>query len=217
MGVVKSEAAGSATIKEVETATREQRDCRRAKLIPVAAVLRAFPKSKVLAVRFPSGGGADGLSRLLRCEAALDDPDENDGADGPDFDNDDPGAGGWTTISTDVERYRMKDIMGMMGKVKEMQSKMEACRPSLRNWKPRDSREVGMVTVTLTGKGAMKGVKIDPSLLKKDEGEILEDLIVAAHNQAKEHAEAGGAGKDGGTDGRITDPAGDEAAVLGAR
>ena len=47
----------------------------------------------------------------------------------------------------------------------------------------------GMVTVTLTGKGLMKGLTIDPSLLKEGEEEILEDLIIAAHNAAKARAE----------------------------
>ena len=43
----------------------------------------------------------------------------------------------------------------------------------------------GLVTVTLNGKGEMTGVKIDPSMLKPEEAEILEDLIVAAHGDAK--------------------------------
>ncbi len=84
----------------------------------------------------------------------------------------------------------MKDIMGMMGKVKEMQSKMEDMQTELESMEAEGKSGGGMVTVTLTGKGVMKGVNIDPSLLKEDEGEILEDLIVAAHNQAKEKAEA---------------------------
>jgi hypothetical protein len=42
-----------------------------------------------------------------------------------------------------------------------------------------------MVTVTLNGKGEMKGVTIDPSMLKPEEAEILEDLIIAAHADAK--------------------------------
>ena len=48
----------------------------------------------------------------------------------------------------------------------------------------------GLVRVTMTGKGEMKGLEIDPSLLKEDEGEILEDLILAAHNDAKSKVEA---------------------------
>ena len=48
----------------------------------------------------------------------------------------------------------------------------------------------GLVTVRLTAKGALKGLKIDPSLIKPDEAEILEDLVVAAHADAKAKAEA---------------------------
>ena len=47
-----------------------------------------------------------------------------------------------------------------------------------------------MVAVRLSGKGQMKGVKIDPSMFKEDDVEILEDLIVAAHNDAKAKVEA---------------------------
>ena len=46
-----------------------------------------------------------------------------------------------------------------------------------------------MVTVTLSGKGDMTSVRIDPSLLKPEEAEILEDLLVAAHNDAKAKVE----------------------------
>ena len=47
----------------------------------------------------------------------------------------------------------------------------------------------GLVTVTLTGKGEMRGLKIDPSLFKEDDVSVLEDLILAAHNDAKSKAE----------------------------
>jgi len=47
----------------------------------------------------------------------------------------------------------------------------------------------GMVSVRLTGKGLMKGLSIDPSMFKEDDVEILEDLIVAAHNDAKAKVE----------------------------
>jgi len=83
----------------------------------------------------------------------------------------------------------MKDIMGMMGKVKEMQSKMEDMQAELADMEAEGIAGGGLVSVTLTGKGVLKGLKIDPSLLKETEVEILEDLIVAAHNQAKEKAE----------------------------
>jgi DNA-binding YbaB/EbfC family protein len=48
----------------------------------------------------------------------------------------------------------------------------------------------GLVAVTLTGKGEMRGLRIDPSLFKEDDVEVLEDLIVTAHNEAKQKAEA---------------------------
>jgi len=48
----------------------------------------------------------------------------------------------------------------------------------------------GMVSVRLTAKGDLKGVKIDDSLMKPSEKEILEDLLVAAHADARRKAEA---------------------------
>ncbi|MFF2322675.1 YbaB/EbfC family nucleoid-associated protein [Agrobacterium sp. NPDC058088] len=84
----------------------------------------------------------------------------------------------------------MRDIMGMMGKVKEMQSKMEKVQQEIAALEIEGRSGGGLVTVILTGKGEMRGLKIDPSLLKEDEIEILEDLIVAAHKDAKEKGEA---------------------------
>ncbi len=83
----------------------------------------------------------------------------------------------------------MKDIMGMMSKVKEMQAKMENMQAELEVLEAEGMAAGGMVTVTLSGKGALKGVKIDPSLMKEGEEEILEDLIIAAHNSAKGRSE----------------------------
>jgi DNA-binding YbaB/EbfC family protein len=83
----------------------------------------------------------------------------------------------------------MKDIMGMMGKVKEMQAKMQAMQDELENTEVEGSSGAGLVTVTLSGKGVMKGVAIDPSLIVPDDVEMLEDLIIAAHNDAKVKSE----------------------------
>jgi len=83
----------------------------------------------------------------------------------------------------------VKDIMGMMGKVQEMQAKMQTMQAELEELEANGEAGGGLVKVTLNGKGTMKSVKIDPSLLKSDEGEILEDLLVAAHNHAKQAAE----------------------------
>jgi len=83
----------------------------------------------------------------------------------------------------------VKDIMGMMGKVKEMQSKMESMQAELAELEAQGVAGGGMVTVTLNGKCNMLGIKIDPSLFNPDEAEILEDLLVTAHNNAKQKAE----------------------------
>ena len=84
----------------------------------------------------------------------------------------------------------MKDIMGMMGKIKDMQAKMERMQEELAELECEGVAGGGMVTVRLSGKGQMKGIKIDPSMFKEDDVEILEDLIVAAHNDAKAKVEA---------------------------
>jgi len=84
----------------------------------------------------------------------------------------------------------MKDLMGLMKQAKEMQSKMVELQSSLADAEAEGSSGGGLVTVTLTGKGEMKNVKIDPSLLKEGEADILEDLVLAAHNAAKEKLEA---------------------------
>ncbi|WEX77604.1 YbaB/EbfC family nucleoid-associated protein [Sinorhizobium numidicum] len=83
----------------------------------------------------------------------------------------------------------MRDIMGMMGKVKEMQEKMERMQAEIAALEIDGTSGGGLVTVRLDGKGQMKSLKIDPSLFKEDDVEILEDLIVAAHKDAKDKAE----------------------------
>ncbi|PHP69099.1 YbaB/EbfC family nucleoid-associated protein [Zhengella mangrovi] len=83
----------------------------------------------------------------------------------------------------------MKDLMGLMSKAKEMQAKMQALQEEMANVTADGQSGGGLVTVTLTGKGEMRGLKIDPSLFKEDDVEILEDLILAAHNEAKAKVE----------------------------
>ncbi len=84
----------------------------------------------------------------------------------------------------------MRDIMGMMGKVKEMQAKMEKMQEEIAALEVSGTSGGGLVSVTLDGKGNLKGLKVDPTLFKEDDVEILEDLIVAAHKDAKDKAEA---------------------------
>ena len=75
--VVVSDDAGGATVKEQEEALREQQFADAQEDPTVAAVLKAFPKSKILDVRFPKLGNTDGLDEAAAAEAALDNPDNN--------------------------------------------------------------------------------------------------------------------------------------------
>jgi DNA-binding YbaB/EbfC family protein len=84
----------------------------------------------------------------------------------------------------------MADFMGLMKQAAQLQSKMEAMQAELDQLEVAGAAGGGLVTVTLTGKGDLRGVHIDDSLLKADEKEILEDLLVAAHGDARRKAEA---------------------------
>ncbi len=84
----------------------------------------------------------------------------------------------------------MKDIMGMMKKAQELQAKMGQMQEELQALEVTGTSGGGMVSVTLNGKGDMKGVKIDPSLVSDGDVEIIEDLIIAAHADARGKAEA---------------------------
>ncbi len=84
----------------------------------------------------------------------------------------------------------MKDLMDLMGKAREMQEKMQAMQDEVAELEANGAAGGGLVVVTLSGKGEMKSLKIDPSLFKEDDVEILEDLILAAHNEARAKTEA---------------------------
>lgn len=79
----------------------------------------------------------------------------------------------------------MRDLMGMMGKAKEMQEKFQAVQEEIAAMEIAGQAGGGAVKVALSGKFEMKKLDIDPSLFKEDDVEILEDLILAAHNDAK--------------------------------
>ena len=83
----------------------------------------------------------------------------------------------------------MKDLMGLMSKAKEMQQKMADMQAEMETVTTDGTAGGGMVTVTLTGKGVMQSIKIDPSVFSEDDVEILEDLIIAAHGDAKSKIE----------------------------
>ena len=84
----------------------------------------------------------------------------------------------------------MADFLGLMKQAAELKSKMEAMQAELERIEVDGTAGGGLVTVRLFGKGEMKGVKIDESLIKPQEKEILEDLLVAAHSDARRKAEA---------------------------
>lgn len=79
----------------------------------------------------------------------------------------------------------MKDFMKMMSQARELQSKMAEMQAEIEQMTRDGTAGAGLVTVTLNGKGEMRSLSVDPSLMKADEKEILEDLIVAAHADAK--------------------------------
>jgi len=83
----------------------------------------------------------------------------------------------------------MRDMMGMMGKIKELQANMERMQAELETLEVTGSAGGGLVTVVMTAKGAVKKVSIDASLMKADEKEIVEDLIVAASSDARAKSE----------------------------
>ena len=84
----------------------------------------------------------------------------------------------------------MADFMGLMKQAAQLQSKMEAMQAELDKLEVGGAAGGGLVNVTLTAKGDLRGVRIDDSLLKPEEKEILEDLLVAAHADARRKAEA---------------------------
>jgi DNA-binding YbaB/EbfC family protein len=84
----------------------------------------------------------------------------------------------------------MKDIMGMMKQVGQMQARMQQMQEELAQAEIEGQSGAGLVRVTLNGKGDMKKISIDPSLMKPGEGEILEDLVLAATQDARAKVES---------------------------
>ncbi|WP_319774846.1 YbaB/EbfC family nucleoid-associated protein [Breoghania sp.] len=82
------------------------------------------------------------------------------------------------------------DIMKMMKQAKQLQAQMGNLQEEIGSLEVSGSSGGGLVTIVMSGKGELKSLKIDPSLVKEDEVEILEDLVIAAHNDAKAKAEA---------------------------
>ena len=86
-------------------------------------------------------------------------------------------------------------IMAMMKKAQAMQAKLQEAQEELGRLEVEGRSGGGMVRITMTGKGELKGVEIDPSLMTPSDKEMLEDLIIAAFADAKGKAERAAAEK----------------------
>lgn len=84
----------------------------------------------------------------------------------------------------------MKDLMKMMKQAQEIQGRMQKMQEDLQSLEVSGQSGAGMVKVTLNGKGEMRGVRIDPSLMKPGENEMLEDLLIAAFQDARTKVDA---------------------------
>jgi nucleoid-associated protein EbfC len=82
------------------------------------------------------------------------------------------------------------DLMRMMKQAQDLQQKMQDMQSELDRVEVEGSSGGGLLRVRMTAKGDLKGVTIDPTLMKSDEAEILEDLLVAAHADARRKGEA---------------------------
>lgn len=84
----------------------------------------------------------------------------------------------------------MKNLAGLMKQASQMQTKMAELQAKLETMEVEGSAGAGMVTAVLSGKGELRRVKIDPKLADPAEMEMVEDLLVAAHAEAKRKLEA---------------------------
>lgn len=84
----------------------------------------------------------------------------------------------------------MKNLAGLMKQASQMQSKMQEMQAKLEAAEMTGEAGAGLVRVTLNGKGELKRIKIDPKVVDPSDAEMLEDLILAAHRDAKTKIEA---------------------------
>ena len=84
----------------------------------------------------------------------------------------------------------MKDIMGLMKQAQAMQSRMQELQAELELVEVEGQSGSGAVRIVMTAKGVMRSVALDPSLLVPSEKDMLEDLIVTAHEDARKKGEA---------------------------
>ena len=84
----------------------------------------------------------------------------------------------------------MKNLAGLMKQASQMQSKMEEMQARLQTIELVGEAGAGLVRVTMNGKGELRGIKIDPKIVDPADSEVLEDLIMAAHRDAKAKIDA---------------------------
>ena len=108
----------------------------------------------------------------------------------------------------------MKNLSGLMKQAQQMQEKMQEMQSRLEGMEIEGEAGAGLVAVTLNGKGDMRRIKIDPKLIDPADAEMLEDLIVAAHADARQKLEAATAAENAKGHRRSATAARDEAALL---
>jgi hypothetical protein len=84
----------------------------------------------------------------------------------------------------------MKNLAGLMKQAQQMQSKMEEMQARMEAMELTGESGAGLVRVTLNGKGELRRIKLDPKVIDPADVEMLEDLIVAAHRDARGKVEA---------------------------
>ena len=84
----------------------------------------------------------------------------------------------------------MADFLGLMKQATELKSKMEAMQAELDRVEVEGAAGGGLLTLTLSGKGEVRAAHVDDTLLKPDQKDIIQDLIVAAHADARRKLEA---------------------------
>ena len=100
------------------------------------------------------------------------------------------------------------NIQKMLKQAQEMQSKMADMQRDMEARSAEGQAGNGLVKLTLTGKGTLASISIDPQLLTADDKEVLEDLIIAAHREAKETLDAAAADAMAAVTGGLNLPAG---------
>jgi hypothetical protein len=87
----------------------------------------------------------------------------------------------------------MKNLSGLMKQAQQMQEKMQELQSRLEGMEVQGEAGAGLVTVTMNGKGDLRHVRIDPKVIDPADAEMLQDLIVAAHANARQKVEAAAA------------------------